>query len=29
MNKNSKLSCFIADHEDWRDLLKNEYKNSH
>lgn len=26
MNKNSKLSCFIADHEDWRDLLKNEYK---
>ena len=26
MNKNSKLCCFIADHEDWRDLLKNEYK---
>lgn len=26
MNKNSKLCCFISEHEDWRDILKDEYK---
>lgn len=26
MNKNSKLCCFISDHENWRDILKDEYK---
>lgn len=26
MNKNSKLCCFISEHENWRDILKDEYK---
>lgn len=26
MNKNSKLCCFILEHENWRDILKDEYK---
>ena len=26
MNKNSKLCCFIYEHENWRDILKDEYK---
>ena len=26
MNKNSRLCCFISEHEDWRDILKDEYK---
>lgn len=26
MNKNSKLCCFISEHENWRDILKEKYK---
>ena len=26
MNKNSKLCCFILEHENWRDILKDKYK---
>lgn len=26
MNRNSRLCCFISEHEDWRDILKDEYK---
>ena len=26
MNKYSKLCCFISEHENWRDILKDEYK---
>lgn len=26
MNRNSKLCCFISKHENWRDILKDEYK---
>lgn len=25
MNQNSKICCFISEHENWRDILKNEY----
>ena len=26
MNRNSRLCCFISEHENWRDILKDEYK---
>lgn len=26
MNRNSKLCCFISEHENWRNILKDEYK---
>lgn len=26
MNRNSRLCCFISEHEDWRYILKDEYK---
>lgn len=25
MNQNSKICCFISEHENWREILKNEY----